>query len=470
MPAQVVASGYTALKFDPFGAGWRVQERREEDLSIAIVAAVREAVGADVDLMIEAHCRFSAATALRIADRLAEHRPAWLEEPVAHHHLGSMVEVARRSPVPIATGESLTSLSQFADLLSHDAVHILQPEPLFLGGLWRTQQLAAMADAHYAVIAPHSAQGPICSAISMQLGASVPNFYIQESFDEFNAPWSRQIVDHPVLPVGGYVEVSTRPGLGIDLDWDRLTEHPYERQHQIRLFKSGWERRDDAVVEQATAPATPSASTPDPGPVGMTVEVVTLGECLVALIAESVGSLAEAARFERHVVGAEANVAVGLARLGHSVGYIGRVGDDAFGTAILRRLRAEGVDVRWLRVDAEAAPTGLLIRERQPLGPSEVLYRRAGSAGSHLTADGRLGSRRWRALPRRALAARHGHHPGTLGKRGSGSGRGHRARPRGGSDGQPGHQPAPQAVERRGRRTRLAPPRGRRGCRLRGPR
>ncbi len=223
---EVVASGYTALKFDPFGAGWRVQDRSEEELSVDIVAAVREAVGPGIDLMIEAHCRFGASTALRIADRLAAYHPAWLEEPVAHHHLGSMIEVARRSPIPIATGESLTSLSQFADLLSHDAVHILQPEPLYLGGLWRTQQLAAMADAAYAVIAPHSAQGPICSAISMQLGGSVPNFYIQESFDEFNAPWSREIVDDPVLPTSGYIEVSTRPGLGIDLDWERLAEHP----------------------------------------------------------------------------------------------------------------------------------------------------------------------------------------------------------------------------------------------------
>jgi 2-dehydro-3-deoxygluconokinase len=118
----------------------------------------------------------------------------------------------------------------------------------------------------------------------------------------------------------------------------------------------------------------------------MTAEVITLGECLVALIAESVGSLAEATRFERHVVGAESNVAVGLARLGHGAAYIGRVGDDAFGIAIMRRLRGEGVDVSWLRTEA-AASTGLLIRERQSPGPSEVLYRRAGSAGSLLAPE-----------------------------------------------------------------------------------
>ena len=241
----VVARGYRALKFDPFGAAWRVMDRREEDLSVAIVAAVRDAVGPYVDLMIEAHNRFSVSTALRVADRLVEHRPAWLEEPVHHQHLGAMVEVARRSPIPVATGESLTSLGQFADLLAHDAVHILQPEPLNLGGLWRTRQVAAMADAHYAVVAPHNAQGPVCGAMSRQLGACIPNFYVQESFDEFNEDWTREIADRPVIPVDGVVQVSDDPGLGIDLDWERLAAHPYEREHVLHLFSPGWERRHE---------------------------------------------------------------------------------------------------------------------------------------------------------------------------------------------------------------------------------
>jgi galactonate dehydratase len=101
-----------------------------------------------------------------------------------------------------------------------------------------------MADAFLAVVAPHNAQGPVCSAVSAQLGACIPNFYVQESFDEFNADWSREIVDRPVLPVDGYVEVPTAPGLGIDLDWERLAGHPYERQHLLKLFTPGWERRE----------------------------------------------------------------------------------------------------------------------------------------------------------------------------------------------------------------------------------
>jgi 2-dehydro-3-deoxygluconokinase len=113
------------------------------------------------------------------------------------------------------------------------------------------------------------------------------------------------------------------------------------------------------------------------------VEVVTLGECMVSLIAADRGPLAESATFLRTVAGAEANVAVGLSRLGHQVAYIGRVGGDAFGTVITRRLRAEGVDVRRLAVDA-SAPTGVMIRELRDLGPMEVVYHRAGSAGSRL--------------------------------------------------------------------------------------
>lgn len=113
-------------------------------------------------------------------------------------------------------------------------------------------------------------------------------------------------------------------------------------------------------------------------------EVVTVGECLVAFVATTPGPLAEATTFERFVAGAEANVAVGLARLGHSVAFIGRVGADGFGAAITRRLRGEGVDVADLAIDPDA-PTGLMFRERRALGPAQVVYARRGSAGSRLT-------------------------------------------------------------------------------------
>ena len=112
-------------------------------------------------------------------------------------------------------------------------------------------------------------------------------------------------------------------------------------------------------------------------------EVILVGEPLVALLAVGSAPLADVESFSRHVVGAEANVAVGLARLGHAALFVGRVGADGFGWAIVRRLRGEEVDVSGVVVDP-ARQTGLLLRERRTLGPSEVLYYRAGSAGSAL--------------------------------------------------------------------------------------
>lgn len=135
---------------------------------------------------------------------------------------------------------------------------------------------------------------------------------------------------------------------------------------------------------------------------GRRFDVVTLGESLMAFVATTPGPLAESRLFDRHVAGAEANVAVGLARLGHSVAYVGRVGGDAFGTAIVRRLGGEGVDVSQLAVDADAR-TGVMFRERRVLGAMDVVYHRAGSAGSRLTvedveragADGVFAGARW---------------------------------------------------------------------------
>ena len=123
-----------------------------------------------------------------------------------------------------------------------------------------------------------------------------------------------------------------------------------------------------------------------PSPSGNFPELVAIGEALVAFIAHPAGPLHEATRFSPHVVGAESNVAVGVARLGHRVGFAGRIGADAFGSMILRRLRAEGVATEHLVRDG-AAPTGLLFRNLREFPSAEVVYRRTGSAGSRLAPD-----------------------------------------------------------------------------------
>ena len=128
-------------------------------------------------------------------------------------------------------------------MCKHDVVSIYQPEPLNLGGLFATRKIADMVDAHFGVVAPHSAQGPVCSAACVQLTASIPNFFIHEIFDEFNEPWEKQIVVDPVEVVEGYIGIPDRPGLGIDLNMEELERHPYRQENYLPLFKPGWEKR-----------------------------------------------------------------------------------------------------------------------------------------------------------------------------------------------------------------------------------
>ncbi len=238
----VVKRGYTALKFDPFGTSWRTVSREEFTLAIDIIAAVRDAVGPTVDILIEGHNRFSVATALQFAEAMAEFRPSWFEAPVPPYRIASMVEVARRSPVPVACGEDYYSREQFSELLAHDAVSIIQLEPQHMG-LTAAQDVVGMAHAHNAVIAPHSAQGPICSLVAAHLNAASPNFYLHEFFDEFNADWESRLLTHVVKNEDGYIVPPSEPGLGADLNLDEIRSHPYQPQNFLPLFRQGWERR-----------------------------------------------------------------------------------------------------------------------------------------------------------------------------------------------------------------------------------
>lgn len=258
--AAVAGMGYTALKFDPFGAAWRTMTPPDRQLSLDIIRSVRETVGPDVQLMIEGHSRFSVGEAIWIGERLAEFNPTWFEEPTHHQKIDATAEVARRVTVPVATGESYTSIHQVAELLAHNTVSILQPDPCNMGGIWKTRQACAIADAHYAVVAPHQAQGPLCTAVCTQIGACTPNLLVQELFDEFNVDWEREIVLPPVEVRGGRIQIPNKPGLGVDLNWRELEKHPYQVQNFLPLFAPGWEKREGGDEQAPRSTATIDAA------------------------------------------------------------------------------------------------------------------------------------------------------------------------------------------------------------------
>lgn len=240
----VVARGYTALKFDPFGSAWRVVDRRDFALAIEIIAAVHDAVGPEVDLLIEGHNRFSVHTALQFAEAMAPFSPTWFETPVPPQRISAIVEVARRSPVPIACGEDYSNREQFAELLKYDAVHIIQLEPQFLG-MTAAKQVCAMVHAHNGVTAPHCAQGPLCSLVNAHLNTATPNFFLQESFDDFNEAWCADILTHPFKVHQGFISVAEdRPGWGTDLNYEYMANYPYNPANTLSLFRDGWEKRE----------------------------------------------------------------------------------------------------------------------------------------------------------------------------------------------------------------------------------
>jgi galactonate dehydratase len=239
----VVAMGYTAMKFDPFGTAMGVMTPAEEALVIDITAAVRQAVGRDVDLAIECHSRLSVSTAIRVGKKMEPYAPAWFEEPVGHGNIPAVVEVARHVDIPVCAGESLSSKQQVAELLSYNAVDIINVEPLHMGGILGTRKIADMVDAHYGQIIPHAAQGPVCTVACLHIDAATPNAWIQETFEEFNEPWEMKLVTGFPRISGGHFELPEGPGLGIDLDLDEVRRHPYHENLDMSLFEENWQLR-----------------------------------------------------------------------------------------------------------------------------------------------------------------------------------------------------------------------------------
>jgi galactonate dehydratase len=241
--AKVKARGYTALKFDPFGTAYRFLDAAEERKSLAIVAAVRKAVGDDCDILIEAHDRFSVPTAIRIGHLIAEYRPMWLETPVMSTDIQATLEVARAIKVPVATGERFNRLSMFLELLAGRSVGIVQPETLLIGGIAGARKAAAIAEAAEAFVALHQAQSPFNTAINAHVHTSISNFLIQECFDDFLEPWVQDIMQGVPKVEKGFLKPSEAPGIGVEFNEKEMAKHPYGPNNFLRLFESGWEQR-----------------------------------------------------------------------------------------------------------------------------------------------------------------------------------------------------------------------------------
>jgi L-alanine-DL-glutamate epimerase-like enolase superfamily enzyme len=195
------------------------------ELSVAFVKKVREAVGSKADILFGTHGQFTASGAIRLASRLQPYDPLWFEEPVPPDDFSGLARVAAATSIPIATGERLTTKSEFGRALEA-GVGIVQPNLGRAGGLLEAKKIAALAEVHNAQIAPHLYCGPIVGAANVQLAACSPNFLILEGILDWGG-FHAELLKTPLRWESGYLIPPTEPGIGVELDEEVARAHPY---------------------------------------------------------------------------------------------------------------------------------------------------------------------------------------------------------------------------------------------------
>lgn len=229
-----VQRGVTAMKWDPFGKNYLQISNKELDKAIRCVAAVRDAVGNDVDLLIEAHGRFDVPTGIKIAKELEPFKPMFLEEPVPPDNLEALKAVRDKSPVAISAGERLYSRWDYRKLFDMRAADYIQPDISHAGGIMELKKIAAEAESRYIPFAPHNPSGPVANAATLQLAATCPNFCILEIMYS-DVEWRKDVVNENLEYKDGYITIPDKPGLGIDINEEACLEHPYQ-VHTLRHY------------------------------------------------------------------------------------------------------------------------------------------------------------------------------------------------------------------------------------------
>ncbi|KMK68117.1 mandelate racemase/muconate lactonizing enzyme family protein [Puniceibacterium sp. IMCC21224] len=224
----LVARGYTGVKFDPAGPytihGGHQPSMSDISRSVEFCRTIRAAVGDRADLLFGTHGQFTTSGAIRLGQALEPFSPLWFEEPIPPDNLLEFAEVARAVRIPIATGERLTTKAEFAALLRTGGAKILQPALGRAGGIWEMKKVAAMAEAFNAEMAPHLYAGPVEWAANVALAASIPNLLIAETIE---TPFHKALIRDSIRIENGYILPSDAPGLGIEVDEDLARAHPY---------------------------------------------------------------------------------------------------------------------------------------------------------------------------------------------------------------------------------------------------
>jgi galactonate dehydratase len=239
---QKMAQGFTAIKTGPAKRrpSRYVESPAEVRYAADKFAELRKTAGDDIDIAIDFHGAISPALAKVLIKALEPYSPMFIEEPCQAQNHDIMAEIARGTHLPIATGERVFTKWGFREVLEKKAATILQPDLCHAGGITEVRLIAGMAEAYYAAIAPHNPLGPISLAAGIQLAASIPNFMCQEQVS-----LGEGYLKQPFVVRGGYVNVPTGPGLGIELDENALADkigHNWKNQES-------YDKDDGSVVD-----------------------------------------------------------------------------------------------------------------------------------------------------------------------------------------------------------------------------
>lgn len=229
-----VEEGFTGLKFDPLAQSKAAGHRRPWDLPQSeldhaerAVGAIREVIGDRADILIGTHGQIVPAAAIRLAKRIEKYDPLWLEEPCPPENYREMGRVAALTSIPVASGERLVTPFEFQQLFAEGGCAYAQPDLGSAGGITATKKIAALAETHYVLMAPHVWGGPVITAAAVQVDASIPNFLIQESIGKSDGFFD-EIIKQPFAFENGHFLVGDRPGIGVELDETALQRYRFK--------------------------------------------------------------------------------------------------------------------------------------------------------------------------------------------------------------------------------------------------
>jgi galactonate dehydratase len=234
---RAVEEGFSAFKCMAVPETMPIEGLKPIRYAEKCVAALRDAVGENVDIMVDAHARPSPRMGLRFAKALEPYGLYFFEEPCWPEEVKGIAAVQRAVSTPIATGERLIGVAAFRDLLEKRAASVLQPDITHCGGLTEARRIAALAEAYRVALAPHNPQGPVSTAASLELGFATPSYVICESVHA-DVPWRVDVVKEgfQVEPKTRTVRPSSRPGLGIEIDEAEVRKHPFQQELLQRSF------------------------------------------------------------------------------------------------------------------------------------------------------------------------------------------------------------------------------------------